>query len=133
MGFVIDTSVFIRAEREGEVLDPNDWPDRGTPFISAMTVSELMVGVHRANTEPRRLRRQTFINDVLNSVVVLDIDAEIAKVHARLVADVLGQGTPVGTEDLLIAATALHFGFPIFTANPKDFEKVAGLEVIEFN
>ncbi len=133
MGFVIDTSVFIRAEREGRVLDPSRWPDRGTAFISAMTVSELLVGVHRANTESRRLRRQIFINDVLNSVVVLDIDTEIAKVHARLIADVLAQGTPVGTEDLFIAATALHFGFPIFTANPKDFEKVPGLEVIEFN
>ena len=133
MGIVIDSSVFIHAERQGQSIDLSRWPDRGTPFISAMTVSELMVGVHRANTDARRVRRQKLVDGVLNTVTVIDMGEEIAKRHAKLIGEVLDQGTPVGTEDLIIAATALHHGYPVLTANPKDFEKVLGLEVLEYN
>ena len=132
MGIVIDSSMFIRAERQGQSVDLSRWPDRGASFISAMTVSELMVGVHRANTEARRVHRQKLVDGVLNSVIVIDMGVEIAKLHAELIAKVLYQGTPVGTEDLVIAATALHHGFPVLTANPKDFEKVPGVEVLEY-
>jgi tRNA(fMet)-specific endonuclease VapC len=54
MGILIDTGVFIRWERENGKTEFRRWADYGSPAISVITQSELMVGVHRANTPQRR-------------------------------------------------------------------------------
>jgi len=54
MGLVLDTNVFIHAERRQTGIDFSQWQDYGEAFISAITVSELLVGVHRANDEKHR-------------------------------------------------------------------------------
>ncbi len=50
MEVVVDSGVFIRWEREGRGIDFSQWMLLGEPFVSVMTVSELKVGIHRANT-----------------------------------------------------------------------------------
>jgi len=51
MGLVLDTCILIHAERH-EALDFSPWASHGDAFISAITVSELLVGVHRATATP---------------------------------------------------------------------------------
>jgi tRNA(fMet)-specific endonuclease VapC len=53
MGILIDTGVFIRWERDNGKADFGKWVSYGEPAISVITQSELMVGVHRANTSER--------------------------------------------------------------------------------
>ena len=55
MGLVLDTCILIHAERHG-ALDFSPWASHGDAFISAITVSELLVGVHRADSDARRYR-----------------------------------------------------------------------------
>jgi predicted nucleic acid-binding protein len=57
MGLMVDTNVFIRFEKSGQPIDLSSWANSQKVYISAVTVSELLVGVHRANTEERRQRR----------------------------------------------------------------------------
>ena len=55
MGLVFDSNVFIRTERDNKSIDFSLWQeDYGEVFISVVTVSELLVGVHRANTSNSR-------------------------------------------------------------------------------
>ena len=53
--------------------------------------------------------------------------------HAVVHADTQDRGTPVGSHDLLIAATAMHHGMPVLTCNGKDFRNVPGLVVFDYD
>jgi predicted nucleic acid-binding protein len=57
MGLMLDTNVFIHSERSKSQIDFSPWEEYGDVYISAVTVSELLVGVHYADNESRRARR----------------------------------------------------------------------------
>jgi tRNA(fMet)-specific endonuclease VapC len=62
MAILIDSSVALAVERTGKSLGPiRERLGDQTVAISAMTVSELLHGVHRADTALRRERRLQFV------------------------------------------------------------------------
>ena len=132
MAVIIDTSVFIHAERHRTGIDMSRWRDRGSQLLCAITVSELLVGVHRANTEARREARRLFVERILSSIPVLDFTAVVARTHAEVNANLKQLGTPIGLHDLLIAATARFHGLSVLTCNVAEFSRVPGLEVLGY-
>lgn len=58
MGLIVDINVLTRAERNRATVDFTPWAAHGEVYISAVTCSELLVGVHLANT-PERHDRHT--------------------------------------------------------------------------
>lgn len=130
MAVLIDACVLIEAERGRLDLGAHiaHRPDDGV-FLSVITVSELLHGVHRASSPDRRARRAAFAEAVLSRLPVLDIDLPTARAHARLWADLAAAGTPVGPHDLWLAATCVARGLTLVTANLREFERVPGLEV----
>jgi tRNA(fMet)-specific endonuclease VapC len=129
VGLVVDTNVFILAERFGNEIDFTAWHDFGDAYISAVSVSELLVGVHRANNEERRARRQAFVEAILTAIPCLDLTAGVARTHARLIAE-LPRNQTIGAHDALIGATAVHHGFALLTDNVTEFQRLAGLQVL---
>jgi tRNA(fMet)-specific endonuclease VapC len=130
LGLLIDTSLFIAIERSGEA--PSALLERfgGQPVaIAAITASELLHGVHRADSALRRGRRERFVEDILRTVPVLPFTLEVARIHARLWADLEMRGEIIGANDLLIAATALTHDFTVATRNQRHFERIAALKV----
>ncbi len=132
MGLILDTNVFIQAERSQKKIDFSQWRSYGEAFISAITVSELLVGVHRASDEKHRLRRAAFVEAVITKIPILAFDTESARIHALLFAELASQGRLIGAHDLIIAATALKHGCAVLTANLSEFERVPNLKVISF-
>ncbi len=131
MGLIIDTNVFVTWERAGQPIDFSPWQDLGDAAISVITASELLVGVHRAETESRRQKRSALVESILAQLPIMDFTIEVARVHAELLAVLTGRGDVVGAHDLIIAATAKHCGSAVLTTNIADFGRVPGLEVIE--
>ena len=132
MGLMVDTAVFVAFERLAQPVDLSAWAATGEVFISALTVSELLVGVHRADTELRRVQRTAFVEAVLRGISVLDFTSEVARVHAELHAELLRQGQLIGAHDLIIAATARMHDLSLLTDNVAEFSRVPGLKVIPF-
>lgn len=130
MGLVVDTHVFIRFERLKEPVDFARWEELGEVFISAITVSELLVGVHRATTPEVRAKRAAFAEAILSRIPAISFTADVARVHAEIFAELARQGKPIGAHDLLIAATGLALGYPVMTGNVAEFERVPGLRVV---
>ena len=130
MGLILDTSVFVQGERGAGGVDFDRWGDRGEAFLSAVSVSELLVGVHRADTEARRTRRLAYVEGILARVPVLDFDTDAARVHATVFATLSARGQLIGAHDLIIAATALSHGCAVLTVNVQEFRRVPGLEVL---
>ncbi len=130
MGLVIDTNVFINAENNRFDLDTlAQYADYGEAYIAAVTVSELLTGVHMAKTTAIRVKRSAFVEGVLNGVPVLDFTEEVARTYAELYAHFLKKrAKPSSTvHDLQIAATAITFGYAVLTSNVGDFKKIPGL------
>lgn len=98
--------------------------------ISAITASELLQGVHRADTPVRRLRRERLVQAVLAALPIIPFDSTVARTHAALWAELAAKGTPIGPHDLLIAATALARGAGVLTTNVREFSRVPELRVV---
>lgn len=130
MGVLIDSSVLIGVERGR--IHPARWtiprPDVEF-FLSVVTVSELIFGVHRARTAAVETRRAAFVEGVIERLPVLPIDLVIARTHARIHADLTARGALIGPHDLWLAATCLAHDLAIATGNRREFERVPGLAV----
>ena len=130
MGVLIDTSVLIEHERGRLDLEPNL---RGREseefFLSVVTASELLHGVHRARDENIGARRSAWVEAVLERFPLLDVNLATARAHARLWADLASAGRIIGPHDLWLAAACLSHGLSMVTANVRKFERVPGLTV----
>jgi predicted nucleic acid-binding protein len=127
---VVDTSVLVEVERGSLPPDALHKIQPGVRLaVSAITVSELLHGYHRAQPKSRRLARERFISSLLAELEILPIDLRVAREHARIWAELAERGEMIGPYDLLIAATALAYRVPLATLNDREFRKVKGLEV----
>jgi tRNA(fMet)-specific endonuclease VapC len=130
MGILIDSSVFIAAERGHLSLAHHLAGQEQEPVaLSAVTASELLHGVYRAADPDRRRQREQFVEAILGRFSVIGFGLDVARVHARLWAELLGRGTLIGAHDLLIGATAMALGFQVATVNVRDFQRIPGLQV----
>jgi len=85
MGRVIDATLLVAAERGQLDLQGLRRRHAGEPFVlAAITACELLEGVHRADTEARRIGREGFVETLLRALRVIPFDLTIARVHARL-------------------------------------------------
>jgi toxin FitB len=125
---VLDTNViseFMKESPAPQVVAWADAQDAGALWISAITATELYLGVERL-PEGRRKRQlletvTRWIDDILERRV-LSYDLEAARFSAELFHRRKRQGRPVGIADMQIAAIALAHGATLATRNVADFE-----------
>jgi tRNA(fMet)-specific endonuclease VapC len=126
---LIDTGLLVDLERgvaNPEVDGAIGEEDRA---ISVITVSELLHGVHRADGA-QRARRSAFVEHLLAGMRALEINEQIARVHADIWAQLATRGEVIGAHDLWIAATALAHGMGLATGNTREFKRIPGLRLI---
>ena len=130
MAQLIDSSVFITLERRDLTIDDLTSVGAEEPFaMSSVSASELLVGVHLAASSRRKARREAFVEHILRNIPVLPFDLAAARTRARVWARLTVDGTPISRDDLMIAATALTYGYGVLTDNVRDFVRVPGLVV----
>lgn len=130
MGILIDSSILIAHERgQLDITAHLEGREDEEFFVSVVTASELLHGVHRAQDAGVRARRSAFVEALLERFPLLGIELSTARTHARLWADLAAAGTPVGPNDLWLAATAVTHGLTLVTANLRAFRRVPGLNV----
>jgi predicted nucleic acid-binding protein len=132
MGLMVDTNVFIRFEKTGKAIDLSSWVLSERVYVSVVTVSELLIGVHRANTDERRERRLAFVEAIISGIGVLDFTIACARIHSEVYAELAKKGQLIGAHDLIIAATARYHDLSILTDNVDEFSRVPNLRVIPF-
>lgn len=124
---LLDTSALIKLD---QIDDPLRLPQQSR--ISAVTLAELSVGPLVTRSHAERAIRQARLQFAESSFDALPFDADVARVFGRVSADLRRSGRKITARsfDAMIAATALFHGLPLITANPKDFDGIAELEVI---
>lgn len=81
-------------------------------------------GAARSHDPLRSLQRQLAL---LNQFVSLPFDDRAAEAYGQIGADLAARGTPIGANDLLIAAITLAHAITLVTHNTGVFARVAGL------
>jgi predicted nucleic acid-binding protein len=123
---MLDTNIVILRRW----INPAELPDEMA--ISAVTLAELSAGPHevRGNGEQNmyderaeRARRLEILQRAESEFDPIPFDAEAARIYGRVTAAVIAAGRkPRGrVAGLMIAATAIAEGLPLYTINPADF------------
>ena len=130
MAVLIDSSILIEAERGRLDLEPHVARHGDEEaFLSVVTASELLHGVHRATMPDVRARRSAFVEGVLERFSLLSVDLACARAHAHLWAELRQAGALIGPHDLWLAATCVAHGLTMVTANVREFARVPGLDL----
>ena len=132
MGVVVDANVLIRLERARETRPMSRLGVTEGICVSVVAVSELRMGIAFADSDALRARRERYLASVLDDAAVLAFTIDITPVHAGLGATLRRAGMTIGVHDLIIAATALHHGHDVLTANSGELERVPGLRVVRW-
>jgi predicted nucleic acid-binding protein len=124
---LIDTSVVIDLPE----IEPAQLPVEIA--ISAITLAELAAGPHATTDVTERAKRQDRLQRTEATFEPLPVDAGVARAYGRVYAAVSTGGRKARGRravDLLIAATAVAAGLPLYTRNPNDFAGLSGLLTI---
>ena len=130
MGVILDTSVLIDAERRESKIDTlTEHREEEILGLSVISVSELLHGVHRADSTRRRLKRSAYVEKVIELFTIYAFEVSMARIYAELWTDLSKKGLQIGAHDLIIGSTALALGFSVATSNKRHFERIEGLKI----
>ena len=126
MKYLLDTNACVTFLRDrdslvGQKLKSVRYAD---VVLCAVVKAELYYGVQRSAFPARNLAQ---LNDFLMNFGSLPFDDRAAEEYGRLRAELARAGTPIGPNDLLIAAIALAHHLTLVTHNLSEFSRVAGL------
>jgi len=130
MGILIDSDFLIEIERKKQDVSKQIiGREAEDVFLSVISVSELLHGVHRAKESKIKAKRLAFVEAVLEMFPIIEIDLQIARSHAQLWSSLQEQGIMIGIHDSWIAATCLAYNLVLVTSNLREFKRVAALKI----
>ncbi|MCF6364381.1 MAG: type II toxin-antitoxin system VapC family toxin [Gammaproteobacteria bacterium] len=92
---------------------------------SIIAAAELRYGAAKSNSEKLAKR----VDLILSALEILPLELPADHQYAALRYHLTRQGTPIGPNDLLIAAHALASDLTVVTENVGEFSRVPGLKV----
>jgi tRNA(fMet)-specific endonuclease VapC len=92
---------------------------------SIVVAAELRYGCEKSGSK----RLLDAVEDLLGEIDVLPFDVPADAEYGAIRAALEAAGTPIGGNDLLIAAHARTVGTTIVTANTAEFKRIRGLKV----
>ena len=109
----------------GRIRDCTAARGEGRVCTSIVVAAELRFGAAKKGS--KRLTAQ--LETVLAALDILPFDEPADRRYGEIRAALERAGTPIGANDLLIAAHALAHGLILVTANEDEFRRVPGLVV----
>jgi predicted nucleic acid-binding protein len=137
VGLVLDSTIFIAAERRGlnahETLASIASRFPGERFaVSVVTLTELAHGAVRADTPQRSAMRRQYLNELMVAAPIYPVTAFIALLAGQIDGENTARGVRLPLSDLLIGVTALELGYKVATGNVRHFQAVPGLGIVSF-
>lgn len=125
--YLLDTNIIsdLMQYPQGKVAQQIAQVGDDSVCTSIIVVAELEFGGLKKGSA----KLQERIAIVLSAMDVLALEKPAEKKYAEVRTYLEKQGTPIGANDLLIAAHALALGLCVVTRNVREFERVPGLRV----
>jgi tRNA(fMet)-specific endonuclease VapC len=124
---LLDTNICIHIikRKPASVLEHFMQHQPGDIGISAITLAELQFGVAKSQAQKKN---QNALDEFLLPLEVLPFSESATHAYGQIRANLERRGTPIGANDLLIAAHALSLGALLVTNNTREFERIPGLQ-----
>jgi len=127
MRYLLDTNTCIAVMRNHpKVVLRMAALSAGDCAISTITGYELFTGVEKCS-QPAKERAKVEL--LLKTVYEVPFESGAAREAARIRAILESQGQPIGPYDVLLAGQALALSLILVTANTKEFSRVPGLSL----
>ncbi len=125
--YLLDTNIVCEIARKpnGRVADRIAEAGDDSVCTSIIVAAELRYGA--AKSQSRQLTER--IDLLLSAMEILPLEAPGDRRYGELRHYLTRQGTPIGPNDLLIAAHALATDLTLVTANAREFHRVPSLRV----
>ena len=94
--------------------------------ISCVAFGELRFGAEKS---AKRETSMVLLARLLDRIAVLPLDSSVSEEYGRIRAVLEAKGTPLGNNDLWIAAHALAASLTLVTNNVREFSRVPDLKV----
>jgi tRNA(fMet)-specific endonuclease VapC len=125
MKYLLDSNVVIALLKRQETVTERIYRHSRRDYgLSSLVIHELLFGAYRS----LRIERGIAALEGLR-LTTLDFTADDARRAAEIRAALATAGTPIGPYDVLIAGQALQRGLVVVTRNTREFSRVPGLAV----
>lgn len=125
--YMLDTNIAIYVIKRRPIEVAKVFNEQaGRMAISAITLAEL---VHGAEKSQRRAANLSVVEDFASRLEILTYSRKASFHYGEIRAVLERAGTPIGVNDLHIAAHARSEGLILVTNNLSEFERVPGLQV----
>jgi tRNA(fMet)-specific endonuclease VapC len=128
MRYMLDTNIciYICHRKMPDVVTTFQKLDHGDAGISVITHAEMLWGAEKSNA-PQAARN--VINEFIDYIPVLPIHEDVSPCYAELRTYLQRKGTPIGSNDLWIAAHALAENLTLVTNNEREFKRIPKLKI----
>ncbi len=125
--YLLDTNVLSALIREpqGPIAQRIAAAGEETVCTSVLVAAELRYGAHKSGSV--RLAERGDL--ILSTLEVLPLEVPADRHYGDIRQRLARLGTPIGPNDLLIAAQARSLDLTVVTANEREFARVPGLRV----
>ena len=125
--FLLDTNIISDLVRSPQGVVTNHILKNGEESIctSIIVAIELRFGVEKSGSQ----RLATQLKTILSAMEIVPMEEPAGRKYARLRNHLEKAGTPIGPNDMLIAAHALAHGLTLGAANRQEFCRIPGLAV----
>ena len=127
MRYLLDTNIIsdVMRSSKGKTAARIAEVGENNVFTSIIVACELRFGV----AKKRSLELSRRLQSVLSAIDVVNFEPPADIAYAQQRAKLELAGTPIGANDLLIAAHALALGAILVTDNEREFSRVHGLKL----
>jgi len=98
--------------------------------VSSMVVAELIAGAYNSRNIEETMAS---VNGFIAPYEIISFDAYASEVYGKIWAELEKNGKRIGSNDLIIAATAMSRGDILITNNTKDFKRIEGLRIEDWS
>ncbi len=127
LAYLLDTNILSDLVRHPQGMAATRITKAGEDRVctSIVAAAELRYGAAKSNSAKLADR----VDLILSALEILPLEVPADHQYAALRHHLTRQGTPIGPNDLLIAAHALASELTVVTANVREFSRVPGLKV----
>lgn len=127
--YLLDTNTCVdhlRDQHAGKLVTRLEKGSSGTILLCAVVVAELVYGAWRSADPVSTL---TKVREFCRGLQSLPFENAAAEEYGRIRAELAQAGTPIGPNDLMIAAIALANQLTLVTNNVAEFSRVRRLQI----
>lgn len=127
LAFLLDTNIVSDLVRRPQGAAAARIAAAGEESVctSIVVAAELRFGAAKSGSKTLADR----VDFILSALEILPLEAPVDRHYGEIRYYLERQGTPIGPNDLLIAAHALAANLTVVTANTTEFSRVPGLKV----